>query len=93
MPVRGCKSHCSACPKPVLLPDNVEALDLFFACFTQFVPDSFGVPQIAYSEVQIAADWLGIKMDDALFAKFRTLERELKSIRVHQNGQESSGIN
>ncbi|QDP47076.1 MAG: hypothetical protein Tp1111SUR522732_14 [Prokaryotic dsDNA virus sp.] len=93
MPIRRCKSHCAECPKPVLLPDNVDAYDLFFACYTQFVVDNFGVPQIAYSEVKVAADWLGIKVTEEVFAKFRVMERELKSIRVHQNGQESSGIN
>lgn len=88
MPLRGCKTHCDKCPKPVLFPENVEAVDLFFACFTQFVVDNFGIPQIAYSEVDTAAKWLGVEVDPELFSKFRVMERELKRIRAAKNGKE-----
>lgn len=82
---RKTESDCDACPRPELLPENVQAIELFSAVQTQWQRRERDVLEgFNYAGVKAAADMLQMKEIKPTFEKLRIMEKEVLTIQAEK---------
>jgi hypothetical protein len=65
---------CGTCPEPELLPENLEAVELFLGVQTQWRIGFAGATGLDYAGLEAAARLRGTAMTPDLFARVQVLE-------------------
>lgn len=80
-------STCSECPRPVVLPENDAAIDVFEACAGRWVRSASGRELgLDWAQVQAAAHLLRVKHTRRALRGLQTIQRELLRLMELQRG-------
>lgn len=73
---RGESTRCNQCDQPVIMPENREAIELFWHCSTQWRVGVGGATGLDYSALPVVMAFADVANQQACFEKIRILESE-----------------